>query len=297
MRKSSALVVALAIVFAASPASAGVVITYIQRGTLGTTILAESHETMMLQGHKGKIVTETHPAPSFPVSIVDLDKYKTYMLNPSEKSYLESSLYPGAGAVGELTYIAALTPASEMKRTGTTRTIAGYKCVDYELVKQNSTGKVTSQECLSTEAPGSKEWELFYRYTNNGLHSSPKNEGKGTISGKSSESVPLALNVTIEMSPEMVLQANKMLSSARGLPLGVAAEMKQAMANRKTSEVHVLVMKIEAKLLANDVFEIPAGYIRKEMLDVERPPAVGGSNSAASPSSAPMADPLPTASH
>jgi Domain of unknown function (DUF4412) len=238
MKTITAAAAAISIALAAAPALAGVVITQQQ------TINAQSgqqkrDQTVMVQGNKQKMITGDHEI------ITDLDKGVMYVIEPARKDYLEIPFPPR----GPMAAAMARKSTLNFKKSGESRKVAGYSCEDYKGTGESMAGDYTVTECVSTSAPGAKEFNAFEKLM------ASKLKGTGMApSGDVPAGVPLA--------SDSVVKLNKL-----NLP-GMSPEQQQKLqamlAKRKPTTTSTVVTKIEEKQLAEDTFTVPAGFTKRE---------------------------------
>ncbi len=242
MRKLTALVAGMTLAITALPAAAGVVITQKQHVTSGPNT-RDTEQTISVQGNKQKMVSERR------TMITDLDKGKIYVLDPNAKTYFEIE-FPPHGPMA--TAMAANTDASmNFKKSGTTRDIAGYKCVDYDGGGHVMAGDYSVKECFSTTAPGAEEFAAFEKKMADKLKSTGTATGNGEIPG----GVPLALDATMKMGNVNI----------PGMAPEQAAKINEMMAKRPPVTTSTRVEKIERKQLADADFAIPADFTKREL--------------------------------
>jgi Domain of unknown function (DUF4412) len=253
MKKLTAPLAGLALLLGAMPAAAGVVITQTRHITGGAPI-PDEQQTIMVQGNKQATVETRHTI------IMDLDKNKVYVIDPAKKSYIEVP-FPPPGMMSAM-MLRGLKSAMDLKKTGTTREIAGYKCADYEGGGQMMMGPFTVKECFSADAPGAKEFMAFQ----NKMIAKFKGAGMPVPAGELPNGLPLAINAEMKRNTP---PAKEKTSGEKAS--GEAAKSAKAPAAPSSMTNDILVSKIEAKKLAKDVFDVPAGYTKTEL-----PPMMAG---------------------
>src|ERR1700690_502220 len=113
--------------FGFTMAAAGVVVTETETmvsGHPGGQPQQPRQRTVMIEGNKEKMIIDGGRS-----IITDLDKGTMQILDPAQKSYFETP-FPPRGMMGQAIGGPSMH-ASEFTKTGKTRTIAGYKCEDY----------------------------------------------------------------------------------------------------------------------------------------------------------------------
>jgi hypothetical protein len=270
MSKSVAFAAAMALACWAAPAAAGVVITQEQTVTAGQRTRT-SHQTITIQGHKQKIEDERHTV------IVDLDSGKQLVMVPATKTYFETPLGP-RGRMGPM-MPPARGGALDFKKTGKTRTVAGFKCDDYEASGQSMSGEYATTECLSKGAPGAADLAAFQKAMTEKL------KGRAPeMKGLPEDSIPLASDSTIKIQRHMRQGMGKQQGGAMGQEEGGGGH---AMHERPPVVIHTVVTKIERKDIAPGAFEVPSEY--KLGGTMQQGAAAGPGATAASPGAAPSA--------
>jgi Domain of unknown function (DUF4412) len=132
---------------------AGVVMaeTSTTNGSTGET--SSQNRTVYVQGNKQKVET------AGVTTITDLDNSIIYIIDKKDRTYTEVPLQalspsePG-GARGE---------TIQLSKTGEKRIIADHPCNEYRASEGNKQERVTISACVSTSAPGAKEFAEFER--------------------------------------------------------------------------------------------------------------------------------------
>jgi hypothetical protein len=239
MKTVTAAAAAISIALAASPALAGVVITQ-QQTQSSAQGERKLDQTVMVQGNKEKVVSSNNEI------IVDLDKGMMYVVDLPGKVYLEIPYPPHGMLAGAMQHGSGLN----FKKVGKSRNIAGYSCEEYTGTGKTMFGEFTVTECVAKSAPGASEFSRFAKLEMAKL--------KGTAAAPTGDipnGIPLSsVRVTRSAAPNI-----------SGLTAEQQKRIQEAMANRKPTTVSTLVSKIEEKKLADDTFEIPAGFTKREM--------------------------------
>lgn len=270
MKKAIATAAGVALMLAAIPALAGVVITQ-HETVVGSTANTpkEREQTIIVQGNKQRIEGSDH------VIIIDLDNGQMFFLEPAQKSYVQLP-FPPSGPMAQM--MARSAGAMNFKKESTKRKIAGYACEDYTAKTTSMGGDVTMVECFSKTAPGAKEYGAFMKATMDKFKSSGVQP-----SGDIPEGVPLASDATMKM--------NKI--NIPGLSPDQQAKLQQMMANRKPITTQTVVTKIVEQKVAADQFTVPAGYTKRALPAPGSHGMMGGSPHA-SPGAAPAAPAAPS---
>ncbi len=268
MTKTAAFAAAIAIIGWTAPARAGVVVTQEQTMSAGQRTRT-TQQTIMVQGHKQKISDEQRTI------VIDLDADKQLVMLPSAKTYFENP-FGMRGRTGSMMAPRA-AGTMEFKKTGKARTVAGYKCYDYEATGQSMTGEYTTTECVSDTAPGAAEFAAFQKTMLEKLKGRVP-EMKGLPPG----AIPLASDSTIKVERHMMPGTGQKQGGGPG----------QATQERPPLVIHTVVTKIEKQNLAPATFEVPADYKQSSMMQ----PGAGPSGAAApaSPAAAPSAAAKPS---
>ncbi len=258
MSKSTAFAAAIAIMCWAAPSFAGVVITQEQTVSAGQRTRT-SKQTIMVQGTKQKISDERHSM------IVDLETGKQMVIVPATKSYFETSVGP-RGRLGSM-----MPPARggtlEFKKTGKTRTVAGFKCDDYEASGQSMSGQYTTTECLSKTAPGAAEFAAFQKSMLEKL----KNRAP-EMKGLPQDAIPLASDTTIKIERRGRREMGRQEGGAAG----------HAVPERPPVVIHTTVTKVEKQDIPSSAFQVPSDY----KLGGAMQPRMGAAAASASPAAA-----------
>lgn len=272
MKHLTALVAGAAIALSAMTATAGVVIEQDQSSNRGSKDVTQ-HQTIMVQGKKERLETPSH------VVITDLDKGKLYILQPSAKTYLQMD-FPPQGPMAQMMANKSQN-AMNFTKLGSTRSVAGFKCIDYKGEGKVMSGDYSITECFSTSAPGARDFTAF--------QAAMKDKFKGTpmagMEGNIPDGIPLASDSTMKM--------NKI--SIPGLPPEQAKKIEEAMAKRPPVTTKTTVTKVSSQKIAESTFEVPSDYKERQMPG--RPgmgPGMGmmmkpGAGSGAGPGGAPAA--------
>jgi hypothetical protein len=225
-------------------ATAGVVISEtetFQGGPVGK--MTQTRErTMMIDGNKEKMILDDGR-----LIITDLDKAKIVMVNPKRKMYIESPFPPpglmaqGIGGPG--------MHASQFTKAGTTRTVLGYKCDDYNGKGKIAMGDFTLIYCVSNTAPGAADFNTFQK------------AAMAKFKGNHSEMLASAPD-GIPLVQDTVTTFN--VENMPNMPAEAVEKLKSQFANRGPIMSKTEVTKIAAQKIAATEFDIPAGYTKRE---------------------------------
>jgi hypothetical protein len=275
MKSTVAAAIALALAIAATTASAGVVLSQDVVASSNTGSI-KSEQTVMVQGHKQKIVSADQE------TIVDLDAGKVYFLYPKAKQYLQTNFPPpGLLAVDMALYRFAI----QWKKTTGTDKAAGYACQDYAGVTEAGSMILKAIECVASDAPGAKEFTEFNQAM------ADKLKGKLRVNtSELPEGVPL-----IEISNRVPFP----FRPVPGISPEISAKIQARMAKNKPITRETTVSKIEVKDLPADTFVVPAEYSKgktpvphivtkdgKPVVPPVAPPGQGPSTKAGAPAAA-----------
>lgn len=254
MRKSvAALACAAVLALCAAPALAGVVITE-RETTTGGPHAHSTERTLMIQGHKERIVTQRHEI------ILDLDKGVLYALDSAAKTYAELP-FPPSGAVAHLFGGPALHTMNFAK-SGKSRTVMGYKCEEYAGSGKYMMAEFSILSCVSNKAPGAAEFNAFQKTMVAKLKSVAAD-----MPSAAPEGVPLAEDTTTRFTmggPDVAK-----------LPPDVAERLKKELASRPPMLIRTEVTKLSVKQLGAETFRPPAGFTKSEPPRPSHPPKSG----------------------
>ena len=230
----------MALAMAATSAPAGVVIS---QETVNQTGAQKTDQTVMIQGHKRKVISGDEEE-----LITDLDAGAIYIIKPKNKQYYEGKFPPTGAYTMKLFWDGTFVGVD--KASGTDK-VAGYAC-------QNYTGSVTAArhiltmtKCVASDAPGAKEYVEFQKAMADKL--------KGTRlapKGETPDGIPVSSIRTIAPVP---------YTPPPSLPPAAAKKLMEAMVKgNKTVTFNTTVSKIEVKDLPAETFAVPAGYTKGE---------------------------------
>lgn len=240
MKKTLALLAGAALALATSAAWAGMIMTETE-STVSGAPARTSQRTVMIEGNREKMVTDRNQI------ITDLDKGMIYIINPTEKSYIEMQ-FPPQGPMKNMIGGPALH--TKFTKTGKTRTVAGFKCQEYSGNGKFSMGDFSVVSCVSSSAPGAKDFAKFEKNMMAKLKGSSLE-----LPNNLPEGVPLAQNTTTKMSGAINMP---------NLPPETAEKLKQQLANRPPIVTKSEVTKIATQKIAESEFQVPAGFTKRE---------------------------------
>jgi hypothetical protein len=215
------------------------------------------HErTTMIQGNRQKTVMEGGRT-----IITDLDKGTTLVIDPAKKTYIERPFPPpgmarAAGGPG-------MHP-SEYTKTGKSRTVAGYKCEDYNGAGKFAMGDYTVVSCVSSTAPGAAEFAKFQKAMISKLK-----DTQLAIPASTPDGIPLVQDTVAKVN----------IASMPNLPPQALEQLKKQFADRPPIVTKVELTKLETRDIPASEFQVPAGYTKREPT-ISHPPGMTGGMSA-----------------
>jgi hypothetical protein len=234
---------------------AGVVITETETmvsGQPGGQPQQSRQRIVMIEGNKQKMIMDNGRW-----MITDLDKGTMQIVDSAQKRYLETP-FPPRGMAGPQ-FGGAFSHASEFSKTGKTRTIAGYKCEDYNGSGKFPMGDFKVVSCISATAPGAAEYAKFQKAMLGKL--------KGmALPANMPEGIPLAQDTTATLNG----------MTMPNLPPQAAEQLKKQLANRRPIVTKSEVTKVEEQKIAASEFEIPADYTKHEPMMGQPGMGMGG---------------------
>ena len=235
MKSTVAAAIAIILAMAATTACAGVVVS--QDLVSGASSTTKSQQTVLIQGHKQKVVRADR------IIITDLDAGTVNLIFPKSKQIFPVP-FPPRGLLASGTALFRLTVP--FKKTGATHKVAGYECQEYAGDTVAGSLMLHATECMSTDAPGAKEFTEFEKTM------AEKLKGKMRVaSGEHPEGIPLTETTARTAFP---------FKPSPGLSPEVAAKIQAKLAENKAIVEDTTVSKIEVKDLAANTFEVPADY-------------------------------------
>jgi hypothetical protein len=222
-----------------TPASAGVVISETETIS-GQDALLSQHprqRTIVIDGNKKKVsITGGH------TYIIDLDSGTLRIIDHEHKGYVETAFPPRNMMVQVVTDLSLR--AADYTRSGTSRTIAGFKCDDYKGAGSFDTGEFTVVSCVSNEAPGASEFSHF----RNAMVAKLK-EAQVAVSADLPDGIPMAQETTTKVNPAK-------------MPAQTSEKVKKQLAKRPPVVTKTEVTKVEVQKIAASEFAIPHGFAR-----------------------------------
>jgi uncharacterized protein DUF4412 len=239
MSKSLTLLAGMVMLLGSSAAWGGVVMTETESMVSGPTPRT-AQRTVMIEGNREKMLTDRNQI------ITDLDKGVIYIIDPAKKSYMEMP-FPPQGPMKSM--IGGPAMHTTFTKTGKSRTVAGYKCEEYTGTGKFMMGDFSVVSCVSSGAPGAKEFSKFEKAMMAKLKDSSL-----ALPSNLPDGVPLAQDTTTKMSG----------MAMPNLPPEAAAQLKQQMANRPPIVTKTEVTKLEVQKIADSEFQVPEGFTKRE---------------------------------
>lgn len=247
MKLGVSAVVVLAMMISV-PASAGVVLQ--RRQTINSGGQQRSiEETVMIQGAKEKRTVEHLDI------ITDLDARKVTTIDHTSKSYVETEYPPPTAPAGAIAMQLGLVV--DYSQESGERMVAGYKCEYYKGVRTSRVADLVITQCVTTDAPGAAAYSAFDHQ---------RIEILKAEHAKVSNHLPpgMPLEVTLSVARAMPATRDTDPEKLRGLQEMIA---KQPKTNATTE-----VLKVTARNLPADTFNVPKGYTRVEPRQMLRMP-------------------------
>ncbi len=149
----------------------------------------------------------------------------------------------------------------DFKKTGGSRTLAGYQCQDYDSSAKSTMGEFSAKGCFSSQAPGATEYGAFTKQ----LAKKFEDAGMAKTTGNQPGGVPIELETTTKLTN----------FSIPGMPPEQAEKLKAMMANRPPTTTKSTTKSIKTADLPSDTFGVPAGYSERK-IGMGRPAGMGG---------------------
>lgn len=242
------LLVLIAVILPAAtvtPSWGGVVLT---QQTVSDTMTGHhaSERTLMIQGKVQKTVMNHQ------VILINLNNNTLTLLDPDRKTYLQMP-FPPQRMAAAMQSVSGLTP--NLKKTGASKTIAGYRCYEYKGAGSSAMGQYTVSGCFAPKAPGASEYDAFSRALSRRL----KESAVATMSHP--DGIPLTMVTTTKITNFSMLGLNPQQAQA----------MAQQMAGRPPAKSEMITTAIDMRDLPASTFQIPSDYTKTSM------PPMGGS--------------------
>lgn len=148
-------------------------------------------QTMKIKGMKARI----DMGNSHSYQILDLNSKKMYMVDPDKKQAMVMSV-DMLNTAGQMFKQANKGADVKVQNLGTTRTVNGFKCTDYEISITGAMG-MTSKQCVTTDVDY-KDFEAFRPYAEGML--------KSFMGDESMAKLPKGLAASSETSISMMGQ-------------------------------------------------------------------------------------------
>ena len=245
----------------ATPTYGGVIVTE-KTSTTGGMGAGESERTVMVQGNKQKMTSGKQSI------ILDIDKGSVLILNPASKTYVEAPFPPTGPMASMMQSMGGMN--LQFKKTGNSKTIAGYHCEEYTGSGSMMMGDYTVTACFSTEAPGAADYSAF----NKRMAEKLKGSAMPGI-GIPPAGVPLSLESTTKLKAFQI----------PGMDPEQAKRLSAAMSGRPPIVSTTVATSVKSETIPDETFLVPAGYTRRE-IRMGLPPS-------SSPAGAPSAPPQP----
>ncbi|HLH75592.1 MAG TPA: DUF4412 domain-containing protein [Candidatus Binataceae bacterium] len=218
---------------------AGVVITQ-QTVTDAINGHHTSQRTLMIQGKMQKTVMNRQ------VILINLTNNTMTLLDPDHKTYLQMP-FPPKRMAAAMQSVNGMAP--NLKKTGVSKTIAGYRCYEYKGAGSSAMGEYTVSGCFAPKAPGASEYDAFSRALSRRLRAS----SVATMSHP--DGIPLTMVTTTKITNFSMLGLNPQQAQA----------MAQQMAGRPPAKSTMITTAIDMRDLPASTFEIPSDYTKTSM--------------------------------
>ncbi len=285
MKSTVAAAIALVLAIAATTASAGVVISQ-ELSLSSQPVGSKTDQTLMIQGHKQKFINGDREF------ITDLDAGKMYLLLPKEKQSLEMPFPPAGGSQRVMAREGLPDLPPGLKKTDRADKVAGYDCQDYTGTVPVAMSTLAITQCVSSNAPGAKEFVEFQKAMVKALTAQKAKQGAAplALTAEIPDGIPLSTVSTRTVNP---------FKPSPKIPPEARAKIEAALARNKPLIRTTTVTKIEVKDLAADTFVVPADYnknLKNPTSKLPPPPKPGAAPGSAMDHGAPAA-PAASASH
>lgn len=242
MKKLFAIFAALVLSALASPVIGGVVMTQ-QIVTSSGSNSSTDDRTIMIQGNKQKVVMRGQTI------VLDLDGGKMILLNPATKTYTELPFPPQGQMASMMQNMGSVN--LNFKKTGSSRTVSGYKCQDYDSSGKSPMGEFSAKGCFSSQAPGAADYSAF----THSLAKKFEDVGMAKTSGSQPDGVPIEMETSTKLTNFNI----------PGMPPEQAERLKAMMANRPPTTSKSTTTSVKSEDLAADTFSIPADYTERKI--------------------------------
>lgn len=257
MKKLGSVLTAIFLGALSGPALGGVVMTQqIVTNSGGQTMT--DNRTVMVQGDKQKVEMRGQTI------VLDLDRGKMLVINPSAKSYTELPFPPTGPMASMMQNVGGID--LDFKKTGGAQTLSGYKCQEYSSTGKSMMGEFTAKGCFASDAPGAADYTAFTKAMARKFEA----VGMAKTTGNQPDGVPMVLETTTKLTNFNI----------PGMPPEQAERLKQMMAKRPPTTSKSTTTSIKSAQLPASTFEVPAGY-------TERKIDLGGGARAGGPMAAP----------
>ena len=217
------LLIVLAIVTTASLSFADTVIVQkVETSSIMGQPAVNTIQTMKIKGSKSRIDHQNKAQ----YQIVDLANKKVYIVDPEKKETMVVALDMMNAAAGMLKQLSQ-GAQMEVKNTGQTRTVNGFKCTDY-IVSMGGALALNSKQCVTTDVDYS-DFEAFRPYA----------EGIMKMFTSEKDAPKLPPGIAAQTVTEMNMMGQKV--------------------NSKTE-----LQSVKKEEVPASVFELPAGHTVKE---------------------------------
>jgi hypothetical protein len=242
MKKTFAILAALSLSAVGGPLFAGVVMTQDIVTSSGSNSSTDSR-TVMIEGNKQKVVMREQTI------VLDLDGGKMILLNPTTKTYTELPFPPTGQMATMMQNVGGVN--LDFKKTGSTQTMAGYQCQQFDSTAKSAMGEFTASGCFSSQAPGAAQYAAFTQL----MAKKFADAGMAKTTGNQPDGIPIKLETTTKLTN----------FSIPGMPPDQAEKLKAMMANRPPTVSKTTTTSIKTADLPSDTFGIPAGYSERKV--------------------------------
>jgi hypothetical protein len=242
MKLTVAAAIAMALAIAATTASAGVVVTQTVTRKDQKGVEHKSEQTIMVEGHKQKVINGEQ------VYMIDLDAGKMTIMRTSNKLFAPGP-FPPVGIFARVLARDGIAVGFK-KAASAPHKLNGYLCQDYLGGQTIAHANIGVIECVSSDAPGAKEFTDFRRAMAAKLKGTPL-----APNGDVPDGIPVATLTTVTMVA---------FAATGGISPDYLAKL-QADYNKHPGVTGLNVTKIEVKDIPPATFTVPADYVKREM--------------------------------